>query len=263
MPVFRLMLVFAAVSALALLLAGCSNLPQRDDVVAQANQDNEIAFNVVKVDEAVVGMLAARPRPAFRERFKEYLPPPELKIAVGDTVSVVIWEAAANGLFGNSLPELPLRPRSATGRTRATAEEARPSRCPIRSRPRAARSSLSAPFNQSIERSPFAGPTPRARPHLRQRRRPTEPGAAAAFAPRDRGATKELARHAGQTGRPGTSIPDQPVGPDGTITIPMPGASSPPDGQRPSSDAGSRLCSARSRSTRRRSSSCSAAPAAR
>ena len=64
----------------------------------------EIAFNVVKIDEAVVDVLAARPRPVFRERFKEYLPAPELTIAAGDTVSVVIWEAAANGLFGNSLP---------------------------------------------------------------------------------------------------------------------------------------------------------------
>ena len=36
---------------------------------------------------------------------KKYAPPPEYKIAVGDTVSVVIWEAAANGLFGESLAE--------------------------------------------------------------------------------------------------------------------------------------------------------------
>ena len=88
------------------MVAGCSNLPVRDDVVAQANQQGEIAFNVVKIDEAVIDVLAARPRPVFRERFKEYLPAPELKIATGDTVSVVIWEAAANGLFGNSLTDV-------------------------------------------------------------------------------------------------------------------------------------------------------------
>ena len=81
--------------------------------MSRSPPDNEIAFNVVKIDDAVAGVLAARPRPAFRERFKEYLPPPELKIAVGDTVSVVIWEAAANGLFGNSLTEFPLRRGSA------------------------------------------------------------------------------------------------------------------------------------------------------
>jgi len=50
-------------------------------------------------------VLAQQP-PAFHERFKKYLPPPDLKIAVGDTVSVVIWESAANGLFGTSLTEL-------------------------------------------------------------------------------------------------------------------------------------------------------------
>ena len=102
MPVFR-PVIFAALSVLTLLPAGCSELPRGDDVIAQADQHGEIAFNVVKVDDSVVDVLAARPRPAFRERFKEYLPAPELKIGVGDVVSVVIWEAAANGLFGNSL----------------------------------------------------------------------------------------------------------------------------------------------------------------
>src|SRR5581483_8742439 len=89
-------------------------------------EDNEIAFNVVKIDDAVVGVLAAPPRPAFRERFKEYLPPPELKIAVGDTVSVVIWEAGPNGLFGNSLPDFPLRRGGGLGgaRTRPGEENA-------------------------------------------------------------------------------------------------------------------------------------------
>src|SRR5207253_1945269 len=44
------------------------------------------------------------------ERFKKYIPPPEVKIAVGDVVSVIIWEAAANGLFGNSLAEWSVPP---------------------------------------------------------------------------------------------------------------------------------------------------------
>jgi polysaccharide export outer membrane protein len=53
-----------------------------------------------------VTTLSAQPRAEFHQRLKEYLPPPELKIAAGDTLSVVIWESAANGLFGNSLTEL-------------------------------------------------------------------------------------------------------------------------------------------------------------
>src|SRR5690242_10235166 len=68
LPVFRSIVITGA-SALALWLAGCSNLPLREDVVAQANQQGEIAFNVVKIDEAVLDVLAARPRPAFRESF--------------------------------------------------------------------------------------------------------------------------------------------------------------------------------------------------
>jgi polysaccharide export outer membrane protein len=205
--VFRIV-AFAAVSALAL-LAGCSDLPQGDEVIAQADQDGEIAFNVVRIDDAVVDVLAARPPPEFRERFKQYQPPPELNIAVGDTVSVVIWEAAANGLFGNSLAELPLRRGAANGGTRQVEETA-------------SRSSPAAPFGQTLAPSPFIGPTDT------RRAAPSPPivagaGAASAFAARDRGGASALTRHAGQTGRPGTAIPDQPVGPDGTITIPYAG----------------------------------------
>lgn len=96
-----------------LLLTGCSWLssdPTGSDVIAQASAGDKVAFDVVKIDDAVVSALRARGEPAFRERFKEYKPPPDVKIAVGDTVSVVVWEAAANGLFGNSLTELSVSP---------------------------------------------------------------------------------------------------------------------------------------------------------
>jgi polysaccharide export outer membrane protein len=93
----------------ALLLAGCSLFPSAGpsgrEVIAQANPGDHIAFDVVKIDDAVMTVLRARREPPFHERFKKYIPPPEVKIAVGDIVSVIIWEAAANGLFGNSLAE--------------------------------------------------------------------------------------------------------------------------------------------------------------
>src|SRR5216683_2326072 len=94
------------VSFVALWLAACSSPPSREDVIAQARSDGRIAFDVVKLDDAVLTTLLAQRPPAFPERFKKYLPPPDLKIAVGDTVSVVIWESASNGLFGTSLTEL-------------------------------------------------------------------------------------------------------------------------------------------------------------
>src|SRR6202140_4521383 len=102
--VVRAALICASVAALA--LAACSSQPLGEDVIAQATAGGRIAFDVVKLDDAVLATLQAQPQPAFHERFKKYLPPPELKIAVGDTVSVVIWESAANGLFGTSLTEL-------------------------------------------------------------------------------------------------------------------------------------------------------------
>src|SRR5438105_15658524 len=89
----------------ALALTACSAGPSGKDVAAQAQSDGRIAFDLVKIDDAVLTTVLAQPPPAFQERFKRYLPPPELKIAVGDTVSVVIWESAANGLFGTSLTE--------------------------------------------------------------------------------------------------------------------------------------------------------------
>src|SRR5437773_8830087 len=100
---------------IALLLGGCS-LASGDgpssgkEIVSQANEGDKIAFDVVKLDDSVVQVLRAQGEPAFHERFKKYTPPPDIKIEVGDTISVVIWEAAANGLFGNSLTEFSVSP---------------------------------------------------------------------------------------------------------------------------------------------------------
>src|SRR5437588_11306117 len=108
---------------ITLLLAGCSwfgGAPTGRDVIAQASDGDKIAFDVVKIDDAVVKVLRAKGEPAFHERFNKYTPPPDIKIAVGDTVSVVIWEAAANGLFGNSLTELSVS-RGVTSRLFGTA----------------------------------------------------------------------------------------------------------------------------------------------
>src|SRR6266851_3076233 len=79
---------------LALSLAACSDAPMYHDVLAQAAPGGRVAFDVVKLDDAVLDTVLARPQPPFAERFKKYLPPSERKIAVGDIVSVVIWESA-------------------------------------------------------------------------------------------------------------------------------------------------------------------------
>src|SRR5438067_3018029 len=92
-----------------LLLASCSWLPRAgpsgSEVEAQAATGDQVSFDLVKVDDAVIKVLRTQGEPGFPERFKKYTPPTGYKIAVGDTVSVIIWEAAANGLFGESLAE--------------------------------------------------------------------------------------------------------------------------------------------------------------
>src|SRR6266568_4321567 len=103
------------VALVALTLAGCSNSPSGEDVIEQAKSDGQIAFDVVKIDDSVLTTVLAQQPPAFHDRFRKYLPPPDLKIAVGDTVSVVIWESAANGLFGTSLTEFAF-PKGASSR---------------------------------------------------------------------------------------------------------------------------------------------------
>ena len=103
LPMFR---AVCCACLLALGLAGCAGGPTRDEVIAQAKEGDHIAFDIVKIDDAVLTTLLAQQPLGFDKRFKVQAPPPDLKIAVGDTVSVVIWESAANGLFGNSLTEL-------------------------------------------------------------------------------------------------------------------------------------------------------------
>src|SRR5207237_10483931 len=79
------------------------------EVEAQAATGDQVSCALVKVDDAVIKVLRAQGEPGFSERFKKYAPPTGYKIAVGDTVSVIIWEAAANGLFGESLAEWSVR----------------------------------------------------------------------------------------------------------------------------------------------------------
>lgn len=247
----RIAALCAAVLALA--LTACSGEPLRDDVIAQAQAGGQIAFDVVKIDDAVLTTLLAQPQPAFEARFKKYLPPPELKVAVGDIVSVVIWESAANGLFGNSLTDLLLE-----GGASAAAGLGQPSVLQgVPSLPQgmttspdllallfggtaaqggagAAEQGL-APFGAAEQaQSAFgpAGPTgaaggPQATLSLPQPPAGTTPGGPSRqLALREAAGPERLQRLldvARQSGRPGTRIPDQQVGPDGAISIPYAG----------------------------------------
>ncbi len=215
---------------LALSLAACSDQPMLHDVLAQAAPGGQVAFDVVKLDDAVLNTVLARPQPAFGERFKKYLPPSERKIAVGDIVSVVIWESAANGLFGTSLTELSV-PAGATARLLTGELPA-----PIAGVPTVPQGVTASPETfglltgapsaelsgaQGFRSVPVAISLPAA----------TSSGgtdtAAAATAAAATGlqsqALQALVRVAEQSGRAGTRIPDQQVGPDAAISIPYAG----------------------------------------
>src|SRR5438132_10304611 len=100
--------LFACLTALS--AGGCSILPgtgpSASDVVAQGSTGAEVRFDVIEVDNRVVSSLLAQPKESLRARFEKDGSPPELRIAVGDTISVTIWESAAGGLFS----EAPVQP---------------------------------------------------------------------------------------------------------------------------------------------------------
>ena len=103
------------VAVLAFLIAlefgGCAWIPRAgpstSEVVEQSRPDGEILFDVVEVDDRVVSTLLAQPKESFAVRFKEDTQPPVFRIAIGDTISVLIWESGAGGLFTEPPPTLP------------------------------------------------------------------------------------------------------------------------------------------------------------
>jgi polysaccharide biosynthesis/export protein len=107
---------FSAILAL-LALAACSTIPAAGPLAgsvaaqAQPQPNGRVLFDVVLVDNSVVATLLAEPPPSFPARFKEYAAPPDLRIAVGDTLSVLLWETGAGQLLEASPPPpAPLRP---------------------------------------------------------------------------------------------------------------------------------------------------------
>jgi polysaccharide export outer membrane protein len=251
--------IFACLAAL--LLAACSIAPEGRDVIAQAKPDGQIAFDVVKIDDAVLATSLAQGQPSFPERFKQYTPPPALKIGIGDIVSVVIWEASGDGLFGESLTEVSLPPGAVTRRLLS------PATPPLGSAAAALQElapaldlSLLLGGNAAQSTAPsldlsgaiFGGATGQvstgaagqlpAGAAAAGAAGQAPAGAAALLAPLVAGGTlaqqglsngslptsalsalQPAQRAVAESGRPGTRIPDQQVGLDGAISIPYAG----------------------------------------
>lgn len=90
----------------AILLAGCglpAAGPQATDIVADQSPQGVLSgYVLVDVDERVASISASQPRESFKRVFTTGQPPPDLRIGVGDSVVVTIWEAGAGGLFSAS-----------------------------------------------------------------------------------------------------------------------------------------------------------------
>jgi polysaccharide export outer membrane protein len=194
-------------SLLALSLVACAGAPTGKEVIEQAQPGGKVAFDVVDLSDSVLTTVLAHQQPPFHERFKEYVPAAELKIDVGDTVSVVIWESGSEGLFGESLTEMEFPAGAA-----ALAEIQPPAGVtgvPLLP------SGLAAPPN--LLAMLFGGGVP----NLAAAAAAAAAGGAAESATPPQ--LEQLLDLATQSGRPGTRIPDQQVGTDGAISIPYGG----------------------------------------
>jgi polysaccharide biosynthesis/export protein len=186
-----LLVLFTSLTVLA--IGGCSWIPSAgpstSEVVGEGQRGSEILYDVVPVDDRVVSTLLAQPKESFATRFRKDTQPAEIRLAVGDTVAVLIWESAAGGLFTEPLPTfLPTPSPGAKPETEPLTPESQP--------PGGERRNEFAPPGRSEE----------------QRRRDDPPADALSAA------ASEVT-----PARSATVIPEQEVGADGGISVPFAG----------------------------------------
>jgi len=181
------------------LIGGCSWFPSAgpstNEVLEQGRAGGDILFDVVEVDDRVVSTLLAQPKESLAFRFNKDAQPPEVRIAVGDTIAVLIWESAAGGLFSEAPPVI--QP-GARGGVEPLAPEAGP------------------PTGE--RRGEFGAPSPPVRQPPRETNRregQPPPGTPPSQLP--------LTETAATSGRRAAVIPEQEVGSDGAISVPYAG----------------------------------------
>jgi polysaccharide export outer membrane protein len=186
-------------------LAACSDTPGTGPANAGAiihggRADGTILYDVVKVDDRVVATLRAAPQPSFRTLFAAQGKPPPPRIAVGDRLAVVIWEAGPGGLFTAPLPALAPSPN--------------PTIEPLEEPP-------TNPGNSELNRllgTPSPSETAPGQPPESER----GPQSAQAIPPAAAASGSIAALVAAENQR-GAVMPEQVVARDGTITIPYAG----------------------------------------
>ncbi len=117
-PLRRINTLFLPI-LLSAALFGCGTLPNvgpsRSDMLA-AGATNKVA--IVELDPETVQTLANAKPASLVGAFGDYRPARETRIGVGDAVQIVIWEAAAGGLFSS-----PVVDRNSAGTRSATIPE--------------------------------------------------------------------------------------------------------------------------------------------
>jgi polysaccharide biosynthesis/export protein len=197
--------------SIALSFGGCSMLPSAgpgaSEVVSAGQAENKVLFDIVEVDNRVVSTQLTQPKKSFHARFEKDLQPPELKIAVGDTLSVTIWESAAGGLFSDAPPPQ-LSSGSRPGTEPLAPESPRPTTETPPIGPAPGLDQLPGTSNQPPIASSETQPPRAGRPPSNSFRQ-TGPLSSEATA-----ATSD---------RQGATLPDQQVAPDGAIGVPYAG----------------------------------------
>ena len=89
-------------------LAGCSSIPSAGPTTLEITSNERAAgafdgYIVVDIDQRVAGILANQARPTLFGTFRDRRPRPDLRIGVGDGLTVTIWEAASGGLFSSAV----------------------------------------------------------------------------------------------------------------------------------------------------------------
>jgi polysaccharide biosynthesis/export protein len=112
---FRLGIIVLAAAAG---LTGCglpAAGPQAVNIVSAQSPEGALSgYVLIDINEQVASITASQPRESFKRVFTTGRPPPDLRIGVGDSVVVTIWEAAAGGLFSASPDEHSLSAGSRT-----------------------------------------------------------------------------------------------------------------------------------------------------
>ncbi len=110
----------AAFASAAAALAACTAVPSAGptavEIVNNESRDNVISgYVVVDIDARIAALVSRRRLPTLAGMFRDGKKPPDVKIGIGDSITVTIWEAASGGLFSTaSIDKLTPGSRTAT-----------------------------------------------------------------------------------------------------------------------------------------------------